>query len=205
MGRQGGSLRAPGRSGGPGEAAPAVPASGCGHARRDVRSHGRVGGTGTEALPALHTCSLRDKSIPNFGVRTRDATKMSYARRFCTEQRGRWALLPLPRAAPAGRGAGGAAPARQPRSEAERKGGMGSDPPVAAEAPLRLSCRSPARGRSVGLPVSGACAEMKELLQNCWVGFEGINFTVQLPRLEAASQGCCRSVRGFCVFPPEFP
>lgn len=205
MGRQGGSLRAPGRSGGRGKQLPLCPPPAAG-------THvGMCGATGGLVAPALkHSRPYPPvlsgiRVFPIFCVRTRGATKMSYARRFCTEQRGRWALLPLPRAAPAGRGAGGAAPARQPLSEAERKGGMGSDPPVAAEAPLRLSCRSPARGRSVGLPISGACAEMKELLQNCWVGFEGINFTIQLPRLEAASQDCCRSVRGFCVFPPEFP
>lgn len=37
-------------------------------------------------------------------------------------------------------------------------------------------------------------------MQGCWVGFEGINFTIQLPRFEAALQGRCRSVRGCCVF-----
>lgn len=34
-----------------------------------------AGGTGTEAPPALSTCSLLDNSIPNFCVRTRDTTK----------------------------------------------------------------------------------------------------------------------------------
>lgn len=100
-----------------------------------------AGGTGTEAPPALSTCSLLDNSIPNFCVRTRDTTKVSYAHRFCMEQRGRWALLPLPRTTPAG----GQSPPGSPALRLNGRVEWGEIRRSSAEAQLPLPCPRPLR------------------------------------------------------------